>query len=119
MGGRWVAGLREVGEEPDPRFSLANERTFLAYLRTALALLAAGAGVIKVEVFAQRWGNLALGLALIAMGAGVSGTAYRRWRSVELAMRRRAPIPYPAGPLILAAGLTAAGVAAAVLAILS
>jgi hypothetical protein len=29
------------GAEPDPRFTLANERTFLAWIRTALALIAA------------------------------------------------------------------------------
>ena len=35
---RWY----EEGEEPDYRFTLANERTFLAWLRTALALIAGG-----------------------------------------------------------------------------
>lgn len=29
---------------PDPRFSLANERTVLAWLRTSLAFVAAGLG---------------------------------------------------------------------------
>jgi putative membrane protein len=111
--------LRAEGGEPDPRFSLANERTFLAYLRTALALLAAGVGVIKLEVFDQRWGDLAIGLALIGMGAAVSGTSFHRWRAVELAMRRQEPMPYNAGLLLLAGALTVAGIAAAVLALVS
>src|SRR6185312_1745313 len=39
----------ELGEEPDYRFSLANERTFLAWIRTALALMAAAVGVTVVR----------------------------------------------------------------------
>jgi putative membrane protein len=116
---RFESRLRAEGTEPDPRFSLANERTFLAYLRTALALLAAGAGVLKVEVFAARAANLALGLGLVLLGAAVSGMSYRRWRAVEVAMRRQQPLPYSPGPLLLAIALTAAGVAAAVLALVT
>lgn len=119
MGRQFGERLRAEGSAPDPRFSLANERTLLAYLRTALALLAAGAGVIKVGVFDQRSANLALGLVLIGMGAAVSGTSYRRWRAVEVAMRRQEPMPYSAGPLLLASALTATGIAAAVLALVS
>ncbi|MBM4509720.1 DUF202 domain-containing protein, partial [Rhodococcus hoagii] len=29
------------GEDPDPRFTLANERTYLAWVRTGLGLIAA------------------------------------------------------------------------------
>ena len=36
----WVSA--DDGEEPDYRFTLANERTFLAWVRTALGLLAGG-----------------------------------------------------------------------------
>jgi len=48
---RWVAGPGDEGEEPDPRFTLANERTFLAWVRTALALVAGGIGL---EAFVPR-----------------------------------------------------------------
>ncbi len=37
----------------DYRFPLANERTFLAWMRTCLALMAAAAAVIQ---FARTWG---------------------------------------------------------------
>jgi inner membrane protein YidH len=111
--------VRAEGTEPDPRFSLANERTFLAYLRTSLALLAAGAGVLKLEVFDRRVANLGVGLVLIAMGVLVSATSYQRWRAVEVAMRRGDPLPYSPGPLLVAIGLTLTGLAAAVLALVA
>ncbi len=37
--------ISRLGEAPDYRFSLANERTFLAWIRTALGFLAAGVGL--------------------------------------------------------------------------
>ncbi len=37
--------ISRLGEAPDYRFSLANERTFLAWVRTALGFLAAGVGL--------------------------------------------------------------------------
>jgi putative membrane protein len=36
------------GDEPDPRFSQASERTALAWMRTALALVAAGIAIISI-----------------------------------------------------------------------
>ena len=41
---RWPAWVYGVGDDPDPRFSLANERTFLAWIRTGLAFVTAGLG---------------------------------------------------------------------------
>ncbi len=111
---RW----RSEGSEPDPRFSLANERTFLAYLRTALALFAAGAGVIRLEVFGRHAWDVAAGSCLLGLGVLASGTSYRRWRAVEVAMRRSEPLPPTAVPLLLAVGLTVLGVLTAVLVLL-
>ena len=46
--GKIAERLLPGGTEPDPRFTLANERTFLAWIRTSLALLAGG---IAIEAF--------------------------------------------------------------------
>ncbi|WP_153503959.1 YidH family protein [Cumulibacter manganitolerans] len=97
------------GTEPDPRFSLANERTFLAWIRTSLALLAGGVGV---EAFAQEvlpggW-RRALAIALILLAMALSAGAVVRWVRVERAMRRGSPLP-----LSGIAGLLALGVAIA------
>lgn len=99
--------LRAVGTEPDYRFSLANERTFLAYLRTALALLVAGAAVVElVDVFRDETYDRLLGAVLLALGGLTSATSYRRWRRAEEAIRRSAPLPHSAVPRVLASALT-------------
>lgn len=93
-----------VGDEPDYRFSLANERTFLAWIRTSLALLAAGVGVIGVAShFSTREGRAALGLALVVLGGLSASTAYRRWRAADVAIR--ADQPLPRSPMIAVVGV--------------
>ncbi|BDZ63547.1 DUF202 domain-containing protein [Agromyces mangrovi Wang et al. 2018] len=97
---RW----RSEGEDPDYRFTLANERTFLAWIRTALALLAGG--VLLFE-FASTIGPrvlvvvLAVGLAVVA--AVLGGLSYVRWRANEIAMRHGRALPYSIAVPVLAA----------------
>jgi inner membrane protein YidH len=93
--GRWRLRVDRAGSPPDPRFSLANERTFLAWNRTALALIGGGlaaAQLLRVEVGGAR---LMVGLPLIGLGAAVGLAGITRWRACELAMRRRARLPRP------------------------
>lgn len=81
-------------EEPDYRFTLANERTFLAWIRTALALLAAGVAV--GELFAKASdgvGHAALAMTCVVVATTLSLGAFYRWRQVQAAMRRSAPLP--------------------------
>lgn len=86
---------REAGEEPDYRFTLANERTFLAWIRTALALLAGG---VLLHQFATELDPrlvvtvLSAGLGIVA--AVLSVTSYTRWRANEIAIRRGRPLPF-------------------------
>jgi putative membrane protein len=83
-----------AGSEPDYRFTLANERTFLAWARTALGLLAAGVAVRQlVEPFGIGGGRTALALLGIAASAVLVVGAYRRWVNVQLAVRRGEPLP--------------------------
>jgi putative membrane protein len=98
--------LRGIGDEPDYRFTLANERTFLAWIRTALSLLAGGVAVVQlVPDLAPHAQRLVLGLALVALALTLSATAYRRWYQVERAMRLGRALPFSALPLVLSAGL--------------
>lgn len=116
----WLA--RKVlpgGVEPDARFTLANERTFLAWIRTSLAFLAGG---IALEAFASDAfpEPLRQGLAvfIICIGILISGGAAVRWASVERSMRHGRPLPLPLIiPLLGFGGAIAAAIVAVLIAI--
>jgi putative membrane protein len=79
---------------PDYRFTLANERTLLAWLRTGLALVAGGVAVATYAPdLGARWGSAAVALALVLIGLGVALAGYRRWRANEEAIRAGRPLP--------------------------
>lgn len=103
--GRWPRSVYEVGGEPDPRFTFANERTFLAWIRTALALLAAGIALEALEIPEQDGLRLVLVLALALLGALSSTLAFVRWAGAERALRESKPLPSPTLAPILAFGL--------------
>ena len=96
----WEDRLLTGGEEPDPRFSLANERTFLAWIRTALALLAGGVAVAAFtgDAFAPAV-RLGLSGLLLVMGAVLAVGAGARWLRIERALRHSRPLPMPVGIL--------------------
>ena len=106
----------EFGSEPDPRFSYANERTFLAWNRTALALVAAGlAATSLLPEFNVPGGRRLIGVPLILLGALLSIASYRRWQNNERAMRLGRPLPRSSLAVVLAVGIAcAAGIAAVV-----
>lgn len=105
---RWPSSLYDAGEEPDPRFSFANERTFLAWIRTALALLAAA---IAVDAFGEALHEfrVLVAAALALLGITISGSAYIRWLAAERAMRKAEPLPSLRLGLALAVGVTLVG----------
>ncbi|QWT22727.1 DUF202 domain-containing protein [Subtercola sp. PAMC28395] len=82
-----------VGDEPDPRFSLANERTFLAWIRTSLALIAGGVALEALSVPIAPGLRLAAALVLIAAGILAPLQAWFGWARVERAMREGRPLP--------------------------
>ncbi|MGH8986273.1 MAG: YidH family protein [Acidimicrobiia bacterium] len=109
--------LDQVGKEPDARFSYANERTFLAWNRTALALIATGVAATQLlPVLDIDFGRRLLGLPLIAMGAVLALASYRRWDANERAMRLGEPLPPSPLPRLLALGIGIVAVVAIVVA---
>ena len=89
--------------EPDYRYSLANERTYLAWVRTSLALVAGGVGL---RVFAADSRLLLLtAAAATLLGGALALTSFLHWRRVQEAMRRADPLPTQWGPLILTIGM--------------
>ncbi|MGY1752012.1 YidH family protein [Blastococcus sp. SYSU D01042] len=110
--GRWPASVYREGVEPDPRFTFANERTFLAWLRTALALVVAG---VAVDVLAESSdvdadGYRPLAVALIVLGLLASGSAFFRWAANERAMRRQEPLPALGLGVVLTGGIAVVAV---------
>lgn len=104
---RWVYGS---GTEPDPRFSLANERTFLAWIRTALALIAAGVALEAFNLPLQPGLRLAASIMLLTLGVLVPLLSWLTWGSVELALRQASPLPGSKVALPLAVGVSAVAV---------
>ncbi len=108
------------GTDPDPRFTLANERTFLAWIRTALAFIAAG---VAVEAFAADVlpGMLreVVGLGLVALGTALAAGSFVRWYRVESALRAGRQLPLPVLAPVIAVVLLAAGVAVALVLLLA
>ncbi|KTT15778.1 YidH family protein [Pseudacidovorax intermedius] len=86
---------RTGGEEPDYRFTLANERTFLAWIRTALSVLAAGVLLDQFSTKLQPHLVVVATAILLCGVAGVLGSlAYTRWRDNEVSMRHRRALPH-------------------------
>jgi putative membrane protein len=116
----WPRRLREQGEDPDPRFSFANERTFLAWIRTALALLAAGIGL---EAFAPPLAvpglRQVLAALLVLAGVATSALAFRRWLRAEEALRERRSLPTPRLTPWLSYGIAAVALAVFVLLVIA
>jgi putative membrane protein len=109
------------GTEPDPRYTFANERTFLAWSRTALALVVAGLGVVQLlpPFPGVPWGRHVLGVPLIVFGAVVAVAAYGEWVRSQRALRLGQPLPRSVMPRLLAAVITAIAVIAAVVVLVS
>jgi putative membrane protein len=106
-------------EEPDVRFTYANERTFLAWNRTALALVATGVAATQLlPSLHVAGGRRLLGLPLIVLGAVIAAVSYRNWRANDRAMRQGEPLPRSPLPMVLSVGIGAVAVVAVVLATL-
>ncbi len=103
------------GDEPDPRFSLANERTFLAWLRTALALYAAAFALEALSIPETAGWRIAATTMFLSLGTLAALQAWFGWMATEKAMRHSAPLPgLPIGAVlvvgvILAVALIAIG----------
>ncbi len=109
------------GTEPDPRFTFANERTFLAWSRTALALVVAGLAIVQLlpPFPGVPAGRHLLGVPLIALGAVLAVAAYAEWVRNQRALRRGEAMPLSIMPWILAATITGIAIIAVVVLLLS
>jgi putative membrane protein len=109
-----VAAVSE-GLRPDTQAELANERTYLAWLRTGLALVAVGVAAERVLPAEGIWARQLIGVSLILAGVLTAGLARWRWQRVDLAVRAGRPIPRPILGYVVAAAIVVDGLAAIVL----
>jgi len=105
---RWPGWVYDEGDEPDPRFSFANERTFLAWIRTSLALLAAGVALqalpVDIAPGPKRW----LSVLFIVLALVTAAVGWIRWARSERAMRRNEDLPGSIATAVLVAGVAIA-----------
>ncbi len=98
---------------------MANERTFLAWIRTALALLAGGLAVRElVSTFDVGWARTALAVACILLSVAIAVLGYRQWVMTQQAMRAGEPLPRSPGIPLLSAGVVVVAVMAALLVVI-
>jgi inner membrane protein YidH len=109
------ADARDVGEEPDVRFTLANERTYLAWIRTSLALIGGGLAASQLITFESDLGRLLVALPPIVLGAVLAFSSYRRWEANQRAMRLGEPLPFGGPPRLLAVGIGGVAIVVAVI----
>ena len=106
---RFPRAVYSTGSEPDARFSLANERTFLAWISVGLALLSVGVAIESLAVDLQPGLRLAASVVLILGGAACPAQAWFGWARVEAALRQGRPLPvsWMVAVLPVVLGLTA------------
>lgn len=121
---RWVASsalrerrLEQTGSDPDPRFTFANERTFLAWNRTALALIASGLAAAQFLKFNPHGLRLVIAVPLIVLGAALALASFLHWEDSERAMRLREPLRYSWMPRVLTGGIAVIALLGGILAV--
>lgn len=105
---RWPGYVYSVGSEPDYRFTYANERTMLAWIRTSLALVAGGVAVRTVDLDIPTVLAAAVGAAMVSLGLMCAAHSWMRWARSERAMRREEPLPSSPVGAILSVGMVVA-----------
>ncbi len=107
---RFPRSVYREGAEPDVRFTLANERTFLAWIRPSLALIAGGVALEALGLGLQPGFRLAASIVLILTGIAAPAQAWIGWMRTDRALRRARPLPSAALSLPLGIAVVVAGV---------
>lgn len=90
---RFPGSVYGTGEEPDPRFSMANERTFLAWIRTSLAFIAGGVALETFELPLNTTLTRVVSVIMLIVAIALPAVAWFHWGASERAMRHARPLP--------------------------
>lgn len=110
--------VEEVGSDPDPRFTMANERTYLAWIRTSLGLVAAGLAVVEFLRSSSDTARLVIAVPLLVLGAVTALSSYGEWQRKERAMRLGESLPTSRLPRMLGLAVGIVAILAAALAVI-
>lgn len=105
MKGRFPRSVYAHGSEPDPRFSLANERTFLAWVRTSLALVAAGVALEALQLPTSPGFRLASVIVFLTLGVLAAIQAWTGWLRTEKSLRQNRVLPGVSVGLLVVVGI--------------
>lgn len=108
-----------VGQDPEPRDSLANERTFLAWVRTSLALVAGAVAVSSPALGFPTTARLLLSVGLVVVATTAMGVGWSRWTRTEISLRTVGQPPGFTGGMVVLASIGLLMVAALASALLS
>ena len=108
--GRFDAWVRAVGDDPDPRFTLANERTFLSWVTTSLGMLGIGLAVGTI-IPGEHFSINLIAVLWILMAGILSIRALIRWFRMERAMRLNEGLPLSTSIPVVALSLALLSVA--------
>lgn len=107
---RFPRSVFAVGTDPDPRFTLANERTFLAWIRTSLALIAGGVALEAFDVPLPAELRSAVSVFMLVVAIILPLVAWVHWKQSERAMREERSLPFSfAIPVLVVAIMVVAG----------
>jgi putative membrane protein len=111
--------LHDIGTDPDVRYTYANERTFLAWSRTSLALVVTGIAATQLlPKFDIEFGRRLIGIPLIVLGAVLEIASYREWVANERAMRLGESLPATRMAVVLTIGIVIVAIFATAVAII-
>lgn len=114
-GSRSPRAVYDVGREPDPLYTLANERTYLSWLRLAITLLAGAVAIDRLFLEQPWFGSQILALWLVVIAVGTCVLGVQRWQSTERALRLRRPLPGFGAPILGMFAILLAGAGVVVL----
>lgn len=106
---RFPRSIYARGAEPDARFSLSNERTFLAWIGAALALISVGVGLESLALNLNPGLRVAAAIILVGTGIACPVQAWSGWVRVETALRERRPLPFTPLLAVIPVALAVAG----------